>query len=109
MAVKGIPGKLTMNADVEPDVEAFDNPHENLDDAQRDRQDTEVEDSRMDNSARIGGDAGVQVMDRQIRITKTKISSGMATRPSVLDVLIWRLEFRSRIDTILISVVSEST
>jgi len=70
MAVKGIPGKLTMNADVEPDVEAFDNPHENLDDAQRDRQDTEMDDSRMDDSARIGGDASVQIMDRQIRSTK---------------------------------------
>ena len=59
-----------MNADVEPDLEAFDNPHENIDNAQRDKQDTEIDDSRMDDSARIGGDTGVQIMDRQIRITK---------------------------------------
>ena len=52
-----------MNADIEPDIVAFGNPHENLDDAQRDKQGTEVDDSQMDNSARIGGDAGVQIMD----------------------------------------------
>ena len=84
LAVKGIPGKLTMNADIEPDIEAFVNPHENLDDAQRDKQDTEVDDSRMDNSARIGGDVGVQIMDKQIRITKRDlIKYGWWPRPAM--------------------------
>ena len=59
-----------MSADIEPDIEAFGNPHENLQDAQRDKQDTEVDDSWMDSSARIGCGAGVQIMDKQIRITK---------------------------------------
>ena len=64
LAAIGIPGKLTMNVDIEPDIAAFENIHENLNDAQRDKQDTEVDDSRMDNSARIGGDARVQIMDK---------------------------------------------
>ena len=36
MAVRGIAGKLTMSEDPgDVDVEACDNPHENLDDAER--------------------------------------------------------------------------
>ena len=37
LAVQGIPGKLTMSDDSDDvDIEAFANPHENLDDAERD-------------------------------------------------------------------------
>ena len=51
-------------------LEPFEKSHENLDDAPQDERDTDVDDSRLDDSARIGGEGGVQNMDRQIRITK---------------------------------------
>ena len=46
LAVQGTPGKLTVSDDSDDvDLEAFANPHENLDDAERDARDSEGADS----------------------------------------------------------------
>jgi hypothetical protein len=73
-AVQGIPGKLTVSDEPDDvDIEAFPNPHENLDDAERDARDSEAVDSRAMDSSRIGGDEGMKVMDRQIRLTRADL------------------------------------
>ena len=55
------------------DLEASANPHENLDDVERDARDSEVADAKAMDSYRIGGNGGMQVMDRQIRIARADI------------------------------------
>ena len=72
MAVKDIPGKLTivgpeLNAD---DVESFPNPHANADADQIAAENSGQVLGGDESSARIGGDEGVKVMNRNIRITK---------------------------------------
>ena len=57
----------------EVDIEAFANPHEKLDDAERDARDSEPADSRAMDSSRIGGDEGMKLMDRQIRTNRADI------------------------------------
>ena len=74
LAVQGIPGKLAMSDDSDDvDLEASQNPHENLDDVERDARDSEVADVKTMDPSRIGGDEGMKVMDRQIDITLADI------------------------------------
>ena len=74
LAVQSLPGKLTMSDDPDDvDIEAFDNPHENLDDAERGTRDSEAADSRAMDSSCIGGDEGMKRMDRKIRITRADL------------------------------------
>lgn len=49
------------------------NPHENLDDAEHDARYSEAADSRAMDSSRIGGDEGMNMMDRQICITRADL------------------------------------
>ena len=72
LAIKGIPSKLTMMdpGDAEVDIEALEQPHIHLDEAQRQAEDGEIAIDREEGPARLGGNKGMKTLDRNVRITK---------------------------------------
>ena len=76
-AIQSAPGELAVNRDhVGVDMKDFDSPFENLDEVERDVKDAEAKgmklsaDDRDLEVSKIGGEASVKVMAKQIRITR---------------------------------------
>ena len=72
LAVKGIPGKLTVADDehAEVDVEAIQNPHLHLDEGHRLAKDGGISIEHEDTVDKLGSDEGLQITGRRCRITK---------------------------------------